>query len=135
MKDFDPVVHFAASPVACLATVSPAGAPHVVPVVFALWNDIIYTAIDSKKKSTHALRRLANIQSNPRVSLLVDHYDHDWSKLWWVRADGDAEIHQRGEQVATGYAELRQKYIQYQRVSLDGPVVTVAVKRWAHWFA
>lgn len=135
MKDFDPVVHFAQSPVACLATVSSEGAPHIVPVVFALYNGVIYTAIDSKKKSTHSLRRLANIASNPRVSMLVDHYDSDWSTLWWVRADGAAEIHQRGEAMATGYAELRRKYPQYARVSLDGPVVTVAVRRWVHWFA
>src|SRR5215213_9772551 len=110
MNDFDPAAHFAESPVAVLATVSPDGAPHVVPVVFALWNGVVYTAIDSKKKSTHALRRLANIEANPRVSLLVDHYDHDWSQLWWVRADGEAQIHQRGEEMANGYAELRRKY-------------------------
>ena len=88
---------FAESPVAMLATVGPDGAPHVVPVVFAVHDDgeqtTVYTAVDAKRKSTQRLRRLANIEGNPRVSLLVDHYDEDWTQLWWVRADGLAEIH------------------------------------------
>ena len=76
---------------------------------------------------------LANIEANPTVSLLVDHYDDDWNRLWWVRVDGTATIHLRGEEVAAGYAALRAKYSQYQRVELDGPVVTVAVGRWSSW--
>ena len=130
---------FAESPVAMLATVGSDGAPHVVPVVFAVHDDgeqtTVYTAVDAKRKSTQRLRRLANIEGNPRVSMLVDHYDEDWTQLWWVRADGLAEIHQRGEQMATGYALLRRKYVQYQRLALDGPVVTVAVQRWSSWQA
>jgi PPOX class probable F420-dependent enzyme len=135
MTDFDPVSHFAEAPVACLATLTPDGAPHVVPVVFVLYNDVVYTAVDAKKKSTQSLRRLSNIAQNPRVSLLVDHYADDWTQLWWVRADGLATVHRQGVEVAIGYAELRRKYPQYQRVSLDGPVVSIAVTRWAHWFA
>ena len=130
---------FAESPVAMLATVGSDGAPHVVPVVFAVHDDgeqtTVYTAVDAKRKSTQRLRRLANIEGNPRVSMLVDHYDEDWTQLWWVRADGLAEIHQRGEQMATGYALLRRKYVQYQRLALDGPVVTVTVQRWSSWQA
>jgi PPOX class probable F420-dependent enzyme len=130
---------FAVSPVAMLATVGSDGAPHVVPVVFAVHDDgeqtTVYTAVDAKRKSTQRLRRLANIEGNPRVSMLVDHYDEDWTQLWWVRADGLAEIHERGEQMATGYALLRRKYVQYQRLALDGPVVTVAVQRWSSWRA
>jgi PPOX class probable F420-dependent enzyme len=139
MVEFDAAAMFAGSPVAMLATVGPDGAPHVVPVVFAVHDDgeqtTVYTAVDAKRKSTQRLRRLANIEGNPRVSLLVDHYDEDWTQLWWVRADGLAEIHQRGEQMATGYALLRRKYVQYQRLALDGPVVTVAVQRWSSWRA
>jgi PPOX class probable F420-dependent enzyme len=81
------------------------------------------------------LRRLANIADNPAVSLLVDHYDDDWSQLWWVRADGVAAIHYSGEEMASGYALLRKKYVQYQRIALDGPVVTVDVQRWSSWQA
>lgn len=135
MAEFDAPAMFAEAPVAMLATVGPGGAPHIVPVVFAVHGDIVYTAVDAKRKSTRRLRRLANIEANPQVSMLVDHYDQDWSKLWWVRADGQAEIHYRGEEMASGYAWLRHKYIQYQRIALDGPVVTVNVQRWSSWQA
>ena len=122
-----------------LATVGPDGAPHVVPVVFAVHDDgektTVYTAVDAKRKSTQRLRRLANIEGNPRVSMLVDNYDEDWTQLWWVRADGLAEIHPSGEEMATGYALLRRKYVQYQRLALDGPVVAVTVQRWSSWQA
>ena len=77
------------------------GVPHLVPIVFAVSHDVIYTAVDAKRKSTHRLRRMANIEANPTVSLIVDHYDEDWSQLWWVRADGTAEIHYSGEEMAT----------------------------------
>jgi PPOX class probable F420-dependent enzyme len=136
MAESDAVVAmFAESPVAMLATVGADGAPHLVPVVFAVHDDVVYTAVDAKRKSTQRLRRLANIEANPKVSMLVDHYDDDWTQLWWVRADGIAAIHYRGEEMATGYALLRKKYLQYQRIALDGPVVTVDVQRWASWQA
>src|ERR1700704_614805 len=125
MANTDAVAMFAASPVAMLATVGADGAPHLVPVVFAVHDDVVYTAVDAKRKSTHRLRRLANIEGNPQVTMLVDHYDGDWTQLWWVRADGVAAIHYSGEEMATGYFLLRRKYPQYQRIGLDGPVLTV----------
>jgi PPOX class probable F420-dependent enzyme len=135
VAEFDAAAMFAKSPVAMLATSGPDGAPHVVPVVFAVQSDIVYTAVDAKRKSTQRLRRLTNIEANPHVSILVDHYEDDWAGLWWVRADGDAAIHYSGDEMATGYWLLRRKYVQYQRVALDGPVVTVDVKRWSSWQA
>jgi PPOX class probable F420-dependent enzyme len=135
MAEFDAAAMFAESPVAMLATVGPDAAPHIVPVVFAVHGDVVYTAVDAKRKSTRRLRRLANIEANPQVSLLVDHYEDDWSQLWWVRADGEAAVHYSGEEMASGYALLRKKYVQYQRIALDGPVVTVDVKRWSSWQA
>ena len=109
MTSFDPAVAFSAAPVAVLATVGSNGAPHLVPVVFAVHDDVVYTAVDAKRKTTVRLRRLANIAANPRVSLLVDHYDEDWAHLWWVRADGVAAVHDSGEQMAAGYAWLRRE--------------------------
>jgi PPOX class probable F420-dependent enzyme len=135
MAEFDAAAMFAESPVAMLATSAPDGVPHIVPVVFAVHGDVVYTAVDAKRKSTQRLRRLTNIEANPRVSMLVDHYDDNWSQLWWVRADGEAAIHYSGEEMASGYALLRKKYVQYQRIALDGPVVTVDVKRWSSWQA
>lgn len=131
----DPVRLFAEAPVAALSTADDSAVPHLVPVVFAVEGDTIYTAVDAKRKSTQRLRRLANIAVNPRVSLLVDHYTEDWSQLWWVRADGTAGVHHDGEQMAIGYGLLRAKYTQYERTALDGPVVTIAVHHWASWHA
>jgi PPOX class probable F420-dependent enzyme len=139
MTEFDAEDSFATAPVAVLATVGSDGAPHVVPVVFAVSHGLtgakVYTAVDAKRKSTQRLRRLANITANPRVSMLVDHYDVDWNQLWWVRADGVATVHDAGEEMATGYALLRHKYVQYDRIALDGPVVSVEVARWSSWRA
>src|SRR5690242_12554050 len=96
MAESEAAAMFAEAPVAMLATAGSDAVPHIVPVVFAVHIDgehaRIYTAVDAKRKSTQRLRRLANIEDNPRVSMLVDHYDEDWSHLWWVRADGTAEI-------------------------------------------
>jgi PPOX class probable F420-dependent enzyme len=133
--DFDPKVRFAHAPVARLATVAPDGGPHLVPVVFALHGEVVYTAVDAKPKTTQRLRRLANIDGNPRVSLLVDHYAEDWTQLWWVRVDGIAAIHRDDDAMRAGRDLLRAKYAQYQSVSLDGPVIAVAVRRWSSWHA
>lgn len=135
MVEFDPELRFAQAPVARLATVTPDGMPHLVPVVFAVSDDVVYTAVDAKPKTTRRLRRLANIESNPRASVLVDHYADDWTQLWWVRVDGTAAIHRTGEAMEIGYDVLRAKYAQYQVVQLDGPVITVAVQRWISWHA
>ena len=135
MTDVDAAERFAAAPVAVLSTVRADGGPHVVPVVFAVDGDAIFTAVDAKRKSTRKLRRLANIAANPRVSLLVHHYDADWTQLWWIRADGLAAVHESGEAMAIGYAALRHKYPQYERIALDGPVVRVDVTRWSSWRA
>ena len=128
MADFDGAAAFAASPVAVLTTVRPDGSPHVVPVVFAApnhRNDLLYTAVDATPKTTQRLQRLANIEGNPAVSLLVDHYDDDWSQLWWVRAElrwqGDAAT----DRASALAAALAGRYPQYR----DQPFARVLVLR------
>jgi PPOX class probable F420-dependent enzyme len=133
--DFDPKASFARAPVARLATVAPDGRPHLVPVVFAVRDEVVYTAVDAKPKTTQRLRRLANIERHPLVSLLVDHYADDWTQLWWVRIDGIAAIHHHGNALDAGRDLLRTKYPQYQSVPLTGPVIAVAVQRWRSWHA
>lgn len=135
MPDDEALALFAGGTVAALATAGSDAAPHLVPVVFAVAGDTVYTAVDAKRKSTQRLRRLANIEVNPRVSLLVDHYSEDWNELWWVRADGLAAVHHDGEEMAIGYGLLRAKYEQYARTALDGPVVAIAVQHWSSWRA
>ena len=127
---------FAAAPVARLATVTPAGAPHVVPVTFALVGDVVWTAVDDKPKSTRTLQRLTNIAAHPAVSLLVDHYEDDWSALWWVRADGTASVVPGGgtPEVRAALAALTAKYPQYADPP-PGPLIRVAVTTWRAWSA
>lgn len=119
--------------VARLATVDATGQPHLVPIVFALNDQHIYTAVDGKPKSGTRLRRLANIADRPAVSVLVDHYSEDWALLWWVRADGRATVHDDGPVASTGRELLRAKYTQYDTVSLAGPVIDIEVHTWASW--
>ena len=146
---------FAGTAVARLATVTPAGRPHIVPVTFVLdsrpgQGDWVYTAVDHKPKSTTRLQRLRNIQAQPRVALLADHYADDWTQLWWVRADGEAAVlgaadpadEAAGVTGAAGVAGaagplglLAARYPQYAARPPAGPVIAVRVDRWTGWAA
>ncbi len=119
--------------VARLATVDEAGLPHLVPVTFALDGDRVVTAIDHKPKTTTRLRRLHNIRANPNVCLLVDHYEEDWSRLWWVRADGFATILEDDEERRPALAPLLAKYPQYAGHVPEGPVIAIQITRYASW--
>jgi PPOX class probable F420-dependent enzyme len=121
--------------VARLATMSAEGQPHIVPITFAVDHDVIYTAVDSKPKSTPHLRRLSNIRANPRVAVLADHYDDDWSALWWVRADGMAAILDSQAEIAAPTGLLAGRYPQYQDSPPAGPVIAIRVARWTGWSA
>ena len=121
---------FAGCRVARLATAGPDGVPHLVPIVFSVLGDLIVTAVDAKPKRTRNLRRLANIAANPRVSVLADHYEDDWSRLWWVRADGVARIL---ESSPVGLAALTERYPQYRATPPPGPFLEITVERWSAW--
>jgi PPOX class probable F420-dependent enzyme len=127
---------FAAEPVARLATITPEGRPHVVPVTFALEGDRIYSIVDEvKPKSRLLLTRLRNIEANPRVSLLVDEYHEDWEHLWWVRADGMGRIAPDGPDWDRAKAVLTSKYPRYAQATDFGPATIVEVERWTGWAA
>ena len=127
---------FGAARVARLASVAADGTPHLVPVVFVLDGDTIWTAVDGKPKSGEPLRRLTNMSVNPRVVVLVDEYAEDWSALWWARADGLARLYEAGDpQAQPGISALRQRYPQYTDVAITGPLIAVAVHRWSGWSA
>jgi PPOX class probable F420-dependent enzyme len=126
---------FAASRVARLATADAAGRPHLVPVVFAVQGDVVYSVVDAKPKRTTALRRLRNVAENPSVALLVDHYDDvNWGALWWVRADGVARVRdpEVDGEAARAVELLGTKYPQQRAV---GAVLAVDVERWSGWSA
>ena len=131
---------FAAARVARLATAGADGRPHLVPVVFAVSEDVIYTVVDAKPKRTLALRRLRNVAENPAVALLADHYeDADWDALWWVRADGVARVLDPSSEVeaerteAARAVELLCARSPQQRAV--GAVLAVDVRRWSGWSA
>ncbi|MGN6607862.1 MAG: TIGR03668 family PPOX class F420-dependent oxidoreductase [Jatrophihabitans sp.] len=124
---------FAGGRVARLATVR-AGAPRVVPIVFAVEGDTVYSAVDHKPKSTRALLRLDDVATQPEVSLLVDEYAEDWSQLWWARADGRARVLKESKAEAA-IELLVARYDEYARNRPLGPVLAIAVSRWSGWAA
>jgi PPOX class probable F420-dependent enzyme len=127
---------FAGQPVARLATVRPDGAPHVVPVTFAVVGDVVATAVDHKPKRSRDLQRLRNIGAEPRVSLLADHYDDTWDRLWWVRADGTAVVADASSGAGErGLEALETRYPAYRSRPPAGPVILVTVERWTGWKA
>jgi len=125
---------FSEARVARLATVDAHGQPHLVPIVFAVAGETIYSVVDAKPKRTTELRRLQNVRSNPRVSVLVDHYDdNDWDALWWARADGTARVLGLDESEAGGAVQLLARRYPQQRP--QGPVLAIDVERWSGWAA
>jgi len=127
---------FATARVARLATVDASGQPHLVPLVFVLSGETIYSAVDAKPKRSTALRRLANVVANPRVALLVDHYDEDWENLWWVRADGAGRVlDPDAPEARSAVALLAERYPQYRSQPPPGPVLAIDVDHWTSWSA
>lgn len=121
--------------VARLATVDGQGRPHVVPICFALADDVLYSAVDSKPKRSPRLKRLENIRANPNVTVLVDHYEDDWSRLWWVRLRGRGRVLEGGEERDRALALLADKYPQYRAQPLVDAVIAIDLDEWREWRA
>ena len=124
---------FAASPVARMSTVRPDGGPHIVPIVFALVGDTVFSAVDAKPKRSTELQRLVNVRAEPRCALLVDRYDADWRRLWWMRADGHGEVVDVPTTEHPGIQALVQRFPQYRDEPPSGPLLVVTVQRWTGW--
>jgi PPOX class probable F420-dependent enzyme len=123
--------------IAHLATADQYARPHLVPIVFA-WQDVyLFTPIDRKPKSVtdwHELRRVRNIEANGRVSVEVDEYSEDWTRLVWVRVDGVAEILTDGAAHDLGIQLLEAKYPQYEHMPVeDAPIVRVTIEHVSEW--
>jgi len=121
--------------VARLATIDPDGRPHLVPIVFAVDGDTLYSAVDRKPKRSQTLRRIENARVRPDVTILVDHYSADWSALWWIRLRGRARVLDDGEERERALALLQEKYPQYRDEPPDGPVLAVDVNEVRDWSA
>jgi PPOX class probable F420-dependent enzyme len=121
--------------VARLATTGANQRPHIVPICFAIDGQTLYFAVDSKPKQTTNLKRLRNIAANPSVSILVDHYEDDWDRLWWVRLDGEARVVEDAAEVKKALSLLGARYSQYRATTPGGPVVAVEIAGMSGWSA
>ena len=125
----------AAARVARLASVDPAGRLHVVPICFALDGETLVSAVDAKAKASTRPQRLVNIRASPEVALLVDEYDEDWSRLWWVRLRGRARVVEEEPEREDALALLAAKYPQYRDEPPPGPAIVVELTEWRGWAA
>ena len=119
-----------------LATADTQGSPHVAPVCFAAGAESIYSVLDQKPKraSLTRLRRVKNIQANPQVTLLVDHYEEDWSRLWYIMVGGRGELLLEGEERIGAVDILGAKYRQYQTMDIDkNPVIKITPGKIVSW--
>ena len=124
--------------IAHLATADRSGQPHAVPICFVFDDKYFYSPIDEKPKRTAPakLKRLRNIAENPQVSLVIDHYDENWSKLAYVLITGAARIMQRGQKHRLAVTLLRRKYSQYRTMAIDRrPMIVIKPKRITGWSA
>ena len=121
--------------VARLATIDPDGHPHLVPIVFVLDGQTLYSAVDAKPKRSRRLRRVENGGERPDVTVLVDRYDDDWGRLWWVRLRGWARVLERGDEAERALRLLAEKYEQYRRERPGFPVLAIDILEWRGWDA
>jgi PPOX class probable F420-dependent enzyme len=121
-----------------LATAAADGAPHVIPLCYARIGDVLYFVADDKPKrrGPRALKRLANIEENPRVALVVDDYDPDWRRLAYLLIHLDAALVEDNAEYASGLSALRHRYAQYRSMPLrreSHPMVRMTPRRWHLW--
>jgi PPOX class probable F420-dependent enzyme len=124
-----------AARVARLATTDADGRPHLVPIVFALDGDTLYSAVDQKPKQARTLRRIENARARPDVTVLIDHYEEDWQRLWWIRLRGHARVLDHGNERDRALALLAEKYPQYADAPPDGPVLAITIIETRTWTA
>lgn len=130
----DALERFRSARVARLATVSNVCEPHLVPVTFISWGDVVVIAVDHKPKTTNNLKRLRNIKATGRASLLVDEYnDSDWTQLWWVRVDGRARVIDAEPDRSRLAERLSSRYEQYREQPPAGPVIRVEIQSVHGW--
>ena len=135
MRQWSDDARLTAARVARLATTDPDGRPHLVPIVFALEGDTLYSAVDRKSKRSSKLRRIENARARPDVTILVDHYEDDWGRLWWIRLRGRARMLDHGEERERALALLQEQYPQYLTEPPERAVLAVDVTDVREWSA
>ena len=124
---------------AILGTVGAGGQPQVVPIVFVRIDDTLWSPVDGKRKSGRPLQRVVNVRRDARVTVLLDHYEADWQRLWWLRLDGEARIvAPEADAARMAISALRAKYPQYQSVEVqrrDAPLLCIQWHNARFWQA
>ena len=117
-----------------LGTHNPSGAIDLVPVVFAVTADrrVVLPVDTVKVKRTMRLQRIVNLEADPTCSLIVDHYDQDWSMLWWVRIQGTATV---GEPTPAAVELLAGKYTAYRQPGSIVEIIELTPDRITGWRA
>jgi PPOX class probable F420-dependent enzyme len=120
--------------VGVISTIDPDGRPNVVPFVFAVEGDTLFSTVDRKPKSTTQLKRLENIRARPdQVTVLVHHYEEVWTRVWWVRVRGRGRVVDEGADLERAVALLRAKYTQHEDSSPQGPAIVIDIAEWRGW--
>ena len=123
--------------IARLATLNAHKRPHLIPICFVWDGSVFYSAIDHKPKRVvpTQLARIKNIKETPDVALLVDHYDEDWTRLWYVLVRGEAELVSSSVERKRAIQRLRAKYPQYDERMLDddAPVLRITPVQVVAW--
>ncbi|MHB8512839.1 MAG: TIGR03668 family PPOX class F420-dependent oxidoreductase [Actinomycetota bacterium] len=119
--------------VARLATIDPSGTPNLVPFCFVLDGETMYFEVDRKPKTKTSLRRVENILERPDVTVLVDHYEEAWEKVWWVRLRGRGRVLSDGDEFNRAAALLREKYQQMRDDPAPPCVVAIDITQWRSW--
>lgn len=123
-----------AARVARLATVDPDGRPNLVPFCPVLDDDTIYFQVDRKPKSKTSLKRVENIFARPdAVTVLIDHYEEDWERVWWVRLRGSGRILTAGPEYERADRLLRLKFPQVRSDPKPPAVVAIDITDWRTW--
>jgi PPOX class probable F420-dependent enzyme len=118
----------------CLATHGADGAPHLVPIVFAVRRDTVYTPVDAKPKRSRRLERIRNLERNPEASVLIFNWNEDWSQLWWIRLRGTYRAVTEPVELESARQLLINKYPAYRDPSELDPLIAIdvtAVKSWS----
>lgn len=121
--------------VARLATIEADGSAHLVPICFAIDGNALVSAVDAKPKRSRDLRRLRNVRARPTATVIVDHYEEDWTRLWWIRIRGSARVIDAGPDAERALALLVGKYQQYRAAPPRAPVIAVMMESVRGWSA
>jgi len=122
--------------VARLATVDQKSHPYVVPVVFVFYENSFFIPLDEKAKTVNSrnLKRVKNIEKNANVTLLIDKYQNDWKKLFFLMIHGKAKVIDGNSKLIDKIHKLLiSKYPQYKKIGIGDSCIRINPQRITHW--